>query len=691
MRVLIADHDSKQLKALAGALADDFTVDIATSKLSCLAMLDVSEFHVAIVCERLEDGSGLELLSQAGKRWPEVLRIFAIEPDRLPLLAGRLKPFRLFETIPYPIDAEKLRNLLTLALAAEEAHVDTMNVQHIVLEDEAGSAAQQPAAATGNGRAAAPRASAAPARSAPPRKATPAVPNASARTALSAALHAHVAEHGSGTPAPGARAANPQYAAASNSGPAIPGALNRRMGQRRADGERRGTISVSSDSGSFPDIDALAEASEIAQAMRPKLERSSNLFDGGRRTTLLFVAGVGAAAVAAAAMMYGGTGSTDLSSPTAPEATLKSVQPVEPAATDANVAAPAQMSFDTAAAGGTAPMIGRSGAEPPEVVAFVADIESALTADNFARARRLLDMLREVAPDHPRLAFFDALISRGEQTNRVQGEVARAAAGNATRAGDRFGTTPARPTDREIAARRQTSLRTLAPAAPKTSSGSATPERAPASLAPPPSQKPRQAGSVDPPTQVRQTASLGPSVSTRQPASSAAPSAQTREPASTAASSTQSRTASVSSRSAATPASPAAALSSTFSGRTLEDSARAASGSAQPETDGARRTTIVLPVVKDAKVVRQVDPEYPREAMRAGVEGTIDLRFTVTADGKVEDIEVVTADPPLTFDRAAMTALRRWRYEPRREDGVAVDSRTRVRLEFKLEKSDRRR
>jgi protein TonB len=92
----------------------------------------------------------------------------------------------------------------------------------------------------------------------------------------------------------------------------------------------------------------------------------------------------------------------------------------------------------------------------------------------------------------------------------------------------------------------------------------------------------------------------------------------------------------------------------------------------------------VLPVVKDARVLRQIDPEYPRDAMREGVEGSIELRFTVKADGKVADIEVVTANPPQTFDRAAISALRRWRYEPRREDGVAVDSRTRVRLEFKL-------
>jgi protein TonB len=99
----------------------------------------------------------------------------------------------------------------------------------------------------------------------------------------------------------------------------------------------------------------------------------------------------------------------------------------------------------------------------------------------------------------------------------------------------------------------------------------------------------------------------------------------------------------------------------------------------------------VLPVVKDARLVRQIDPEYPRNARREGIEGTVDLRFTVKADGKVADIEVVEATPGDTFDREAIAAVRRWRYEPRREDGVPVDSRTRVRLEFRLDERDRRR
>jgi TonB family protein len=625
MRVLVADHDAKLLAKTARALASDFAVDVATSKLSCLAMLDVSEFHVIVACERLEDGSGLELLSQAGKRWPEVLRVLAVEADRLPLLAGRLKPFRLFETVPYPLNPDKLRNVLMLAQAAEDAHVDTMNVQHIVLEDEirgmeaqpagAAQAARAPVARSASAPASRARAPSAPPPSAPPRARTPApaaaTSGASTRTALSAALQAHVAVHGAGSPAP-----------------AIPGAMSRRLGERRAGSERRGTISVSEEAAdSFADIDALAEASQIAQAMRPKLEGSSNLF-GNKRTTLFIVAGVGAVAVAAAAMML--TGRDSPGTAAAPVATLSSVQPVaaDPSS-EAQVAGtespPAEMTFETAASGSAAPMLGRS--EPPEVVAFVADIETALTVDNFARARSLLDMLREVAPDHPRLAFFDALISRGEElerltaeksgTNRVQGAGARAATRSANRAGDPPATAaPATRSEREVTAQRQAALRSLAPAA-------APPARAPASV----------------------------------------PKPQALAPA------------------------PVPAAPTTFSGRTLEDSSRSGpsqSGSAVPESDGVRRPSVVLPVVKDARVLRQIDPEYPRDAMREGVEGSIELRFTVKADGKVADIEVVTANPPQTFDRAAISALRRWRYEPRREDGVAVDSRTRVRLEFKL-------
>jgi protein TonB len=64
------------------------------------------------------------------------------------------------------------------------------------------------------------------------------------------------------------------------------------------------------------------------------------------------------------------------------------------------------------------------------------------------------------------------------------------------------------------------------------------------------------------------------------------------------------------------------------------------------------------------KRVRYVAPEYPREAMLRGTEGSVRVRITVGADGEVADATIVESSPPRTFDRAAMNAVKRWRFEP---------------------------
>ena len=78
-------------------------------------------------------------------------------------------------------------------------------------------------------------------------------------------------------------------------------------------------------------------------------------------------------------------------------------------------------------------------------------------------------------------------------------------------------------------------------------------------------------------------------------------------------------------------------------------------------------------------------PRYPLRASRRGVEGWVRVEFTVTEEGRVEDAEVVEAEPPDVFDRAALEAIRKWRCEPRRVDGSNVSRRAVQRLEFKLE------
>lgn len=57
-------------------------------------------------------------------------------------------------------------------------------------------------------------------------------------------------------------------------------------------------------------------------------------------------------------------------------------------------------------------------------------------------------------------------------------------------------------------------------------------------------------------------------------------------------------------------------------------------------------------------------PRFPPEALRAGQSGEVQVEFTVGTDGTVTSVRVVRANPPRVFDREALNAVRRWRFQP---------------------------
>lgn len=79
------------------------------------------------------------------------------------------------------------------------------------------------------------------------------------------------------------------------------------------------------------------------------------------------------------------------------------------------------------------------------------------------------------------------------------------------------------------------------------------------------------------------------------------------------------------------------------------------------------------------KPVKRVEPKYPLEAARAGLFGYVAMRYLVDEQGKVQAIDVVDAYPEKIFNREAIQALKRWRYE-------ATDKKhlLDVRLDFSL-------
>lgn len=81
---------------------------------------------------------------------------------------------------------------------------------------------------------------------------------------------------------------------------------------------------------------------------------------------------------------------------------------------------------------------------------------------------------------------------------------------------------------------------------------------------------------------------------------------------------------------------------------------------------------------------RTVGAVYPEAARRRGVTGWVDLQFTVTVTGTVEDITVTGSEPANVFDAAAVAAVQGWRFAPVVRAGGAVPQRAATRLRFDI-------
>jgi len=86
----------------------------------------------------------------------------------------------------------------------------------------------------------------------------------------------------------------------------------------------------------------------------------------------------------------------------------------------------------------------------------------------------------------------------------------------------------------------------------------------------------------------------------------------------------------------------------------------------------------------------RIEPEYPPRAKQQGIEGWVEVEFTISPVGTVQDAVVIGAKPPFVFDRAALRAIRKWRYSPKTVDGVAVvRPGIQVRLRFEIPRGRR--
>ncbi len=70
--------------------------------------------------------------------------------------------------------------------------------------------------------------------------------------------------------------------------------------------------------------------------------------------------------------------------------------------------------------------------------------------------------------------------------------------------------------------------------------------------------------------------------------------------------------------------------------------------------------------------LRIIRPDYPAEADRRRLSGTLRLQLKLETDGRVSDIEVVSATPPGMFEDSAIKAFRDARFAPAQKNGHPV-------------------
>jgi protein TonB len=104
-----------------------------------------------------------------------------------------------------------------------------------------------------------------------------------------------------------------------------------------------------------------------------------------------------------------------------------------------------------------------------------------------------------------------------------------------------------------------------------------------------------------------------------------------------------------------------------------------AAGAMSKMTMSAGSDRDIIPLVR-------INPDYPPRALSRGIEGYVIVQFTITATGMVKDVIVVRAEPEGIFEEAAVRAVSRWRYNPKVEEGVAVERvGVQTRITFQLE------
>jgi protein TonB len=86
-----------------------------------------------------------------------------------------------------------------------------------------------------------------------------------------------------------------------------------------------------------------------------------------------------------------------------------------------------------------------------------------------------------------------------------------------------------------------------------------------------------------------------------------------------------------------------------------------------------------------SRPLARLRPVYPPQARLRRLEGEVVLEFIVEADGTTRDVQVVSGNEYEVFHKAAIRAIRRWRFSPGTRQGEPVAVRVRQKVTFSMD------
>ncbi len=83
--------------------------------------------------------------------------------------------------------------------------------------------------------------------------------------------------------------------------------------------------------------------------------------------------------------------------------------------------------------------------------------------------------------------------------------------------------------------------------------------------------------------------------------------------------------------------------------------------------------------------LKNAPPNYPSEAVEKGQEGLVLMAVEIDRTGHPQKVELKQSSGFYLLDRAALKAVKKWKFSPARMGALAVDTQTTVPVRFRLE------